>query len=76
MRKESRFLEGLPVAAEWYMGSMKSGPILYPCTLYLFESTDIIPVVMEVFPTPLPVPEITNPFIPSAAPSGSVRSRV
>ena len=54
--------DGRPVAARWYIGSMKSGPALNACTLYFLDRADISPVAMEVFPTPLPVPAITKPF--------------
>ena len=66
IRKESRFLAGLPVAAVWYMGSMKSGPALNAWTFIVFDRRDIRPVVIDVFPTPLPVPERTTPFIGAA----------
>lgn len=70
IRKESRFLEGLPVAAAWYIGSMKSGPALNAWTSIVFDRRDMRPVAMDVFPTPLPVPARTNPFkaSPSAYP--------
>ena len=68
IRKESRFLDGLPVAAEWYIGSMKSGPALNAWTSIVFDRRDISPVAIDVFPTPLPVPARTNPF--KASPSG------
>lgn len=69
MRNESRFLAGRPVAAVWYMGSMKSGPALNAWTLWPLDSLDMSPVATDVLPTPLPVPEITNPL--TASPSGS-----
>ena len=66
MRNESRFLDLLPVAAVWYIGSMKSGPALNAWTLMDLDSLDMRPVVIDVFPTPLPVPARTTPFIPAS----------
>ena len=66
IRKESRFLDLLPVAAVWYMGSMKSGPALNAWTVMDLDSLDMSPVVMDVLPTPLPVPARTTPFIPAS----------
>ena len=68
IRNESRFLHGLPVAAVWYIGSMKSGPALKAWTLRTLDRRDISPVAMEVLPTPLPVPAMTTPL--TASPSG------
>jgi hypothetical protein len=42
---------------------MKSGPTLYGCTFIRFDSDDIMPVAIEVFPAPLPAPAINAPFI-------------
>src|SRR5207245_11249859 len=58
--QESRLREGLPVTAAWKLVSRKSGPILNPWTLLPFlVKAPIIPIAMEVLPTPLWVPPIT-----------------
>ena len=66
IRNESRFLDFLPVAAVWYMMSMKSGPALNAWTSIVFDRRDMSPVATDVFPTPLPVPDRMNPFIPAS----------
>src|SRR5437870_10771011 len=58
--QESRLREGLPVTAAWKLVSRKSGPILNPWTLLPFlAKAPIIPIAMEVLPTPLSVPPMT-----------------
>src|SRR6266704_4723054 len=59
--QESRLRDGLPVTAAWKLVSRKSGPILNPWTLLPFlANAPIIPIAMEVLPTPLWVPPITT----------------
>src|SRR5207245_2828237 len=58
--QESRLREGLPVTASWKLVSRKSGPILNPWTLLPFLArAPMIPIAIEVLPTPLCVPPIT-----------------
>ena len=59
--QESRLREGLPVTASWKLVSRKSGPILNPWTFLPFlAKAPMIPIAIEVLPTPLCVPAMTS----------------